>query len=297
MSRGPQISVVMPVRNGEKTLRRALLTTLRALPHSSELVVVDDGSDDHTPDIALALKDPRLKYVRSDGPPGVATALNQGIKVASGVFLARMDADDLCLPGRFERQVAWISTQHVDFCFSTTLDFCPGFPWVRASLPIPLAADLVPWLLLLDNVLPHPTMFGRRDLVTELGGYRVTPAEDYDLWLRAAAAGLRMMRAGRWDVAYRIHPGQVSRHRPWHDTARKHPDLMHSMLKLAQHLQLPHPEHWAQHGPSRDVCPESQENMSFIRASMPRSSPWDKLRQSLGEFTAWGRPHHRGEER
>ena len=286
MARPERLSVVMPVRNGEQTLRRALTSTLLGLPDDAELVVVDDGSTDATAEVAARIRDPRLRFERSQGSPGVAGALNFGIEIASGHYLARMDADDICARGRFRRQLRTMATERVDLCFGSILNFSPSAPWVLPSPPVPLTSEIVPWQLLLDNVLAHPTMLCRRQVLLDLGGYRATPAEDYDLWLRAAASGCRMRRTGRFEVAYRIHPDQVSGREAWRRDVLREPELVQSMTDLAAYLDLPYPADWARGRADPYLVPESHRaaNARRIEEAMPALPKLRKLRMLAGEY-------------
>ena len=101
----PRVSVVMPVRNGERFLREAIDSTLAQSLTDLELVVVDDGSTDGTPSILddSAERDPRVRVERQE-QGGLTVAINAGCGLARAPLIARMDADDVMLPDRLERQ-------------------------------------------------------------------------------------------------------------------------------------------------------------------------------------------------
>ena len=101
----PRVSVVMPVRDGERFLREALDSTLAQTLDDLELIVVDDGSTDGTPGTLAdaAQRDPRVRVERQE-PGGLTVALNAGCALAEAALIARMDADDVMLPDRLERQ-------------------------------------------------------------------------------------------------------------------------------------------------------------------------------------------------
>lgn len=100
----PRLSVLMPVYNSAATLPAAVKSTLRALPEDSELVILDDGSTDRTLALAQGFTDQRVR-VLSQSNAGVAAALNALLSASDSEFIARMDADDIVLPGRFGRQL------------------------------------------------------------------------------------------------------------------------------------------------------------------------------------------------
>ncbi len=102
----PEVSVLLPVRNGARTLALAMISVLEQSFGDFELLVLDDGSVDASPDIALSFGDPRVRLLRDGVKRNLAARLNQGIAGAAGRYIARMDADDVCFPDRFARQVA-----------------------------------------------------------------------------------------------------------------------------------------------------------------------------------------------
>lgn len=107
----PEISVLLPVRDGARTLALAMVSVLEQSFGDFELLVLDDGSVDASPDIALGFGDPRVRLLRDGMKLGLATRLNLGIEAAAGRHIARMDADDVCFPERFARQVARLNAE------------------------------------------------------------------------------------------------------------------------------------------------------------------------------------------
>ena len=97
------VSVVLPVWNAESTVERAIRSILQQSMSSFELIVVDDGSSDQTPNILAQIADERLHVVRTEHQ-GVAAAANIGTQHAQANIIARMDADDISLPQRIEKQ-------------------------------------------------------------------------------------------------------------------------------------------------------------------------------------------------
>ena len=106
----PRVSVLLPVRDGARFLREALDSVLAQTLADFELLVVDDGSTDETPEILASVGDERLRVLRQE-PAGLVAALERGIGEARAPYLARMDADDVSLPCRLERQVAFLDEQ------------------------------------------------------------------------------------------------------------------------------------------------------------------------------------------
>jgi glycosyltransferase involved in cell wall biosynthesis len=201
----PRVSVVMPVRNGERFLREALDSTLAQSLSDLELIVVDDGSTDATPDIlaGAARGDARIR-VRRQEPGGLTVAINAGCALASAPLIARMDADDVMLADRLERQAAF-------------LDGHPEVALLGGGIVLVDEAgreiDREPGRQQLDflvrNELTHATVVMRADAFRALGGYRLDQSEDYDLWLRFDE---RYGVSALTDpvIHYRLHPGQFS---------------------------------------------------------------------------------------
>lgn len=230
----PLLSVLMPVRNGERFVRSAALSTIRALPRDSELVICDDGSSDGTPAIlAEFASDKRVRVMRTAGL-GVAGALNALLRSTDSQFVARMDADDVCLPWRFHVQLR--ALRDADVIFSTVIFVSEGGWPRRPDRPGRVSPEAVPLHLLMGNVLVHPTMIGRRSVIDDAEGYRETSAEDYDLWLRLANSGRRLTRIATPTLLYRRHAGQVSKTGAWLD-AESDPLLDESYVSLlSSHL-------------------------------------------------------------
>lgn len=212
----PLLSVMMPVHNGEKYVRKAVGSTLAALPRDGELRIHDDGSTDATLTILRSIEDERL-VVTTSANRGLVPTLNDLVSAADSRFVARMDADDICAPWRFRRQLAL--ARHVDLVFGSTVKLPRGLP--RPELPGRVTAQAVPWHLLSASFLCHPTMLARRSVLGD-SPYRQLAAEDYDLWLRLAADGATFVRDDVPALVYRLHDEQVSASAEW-DAARRVP--------------------------------------------------------------------------
>lgn len=226
----PQLSVLMPVKNGEQYLAPAIRSTLMAMPRDSELVIADDGSTDGTPQVIDGFRDKRLRIVSWATSKGVAASLNQLLSLSDSKFIARMDADDICLPFRFKYQAAIVASY--DCVFSSVVPInAKGLP-TRPQIPGRIGPSALPIHLLMGNVLVHPTMFAQRSFIDSLGGYNLTPAEDYDLWLRGAAADKKMIRSAIPTLLYRKHDAQVSASGGWLNDSWD-PNLDDSFIKLA----------------------------------------------------------------
>jgi glycosyltransferase involved in cell wall biosynthesis len=218
----PRVSVVLPARNAATHLEEAIDSILGQSLADLELVAVDDGSTDDTGRILAGRRsrDPRVRVVAGAGR-GVARALAAGLFAARAELVAIMNADDVALPERLARQVAYLDAHPgVAAVGSQTrllLDDGSGDgarPGRASALPTDPAA--VRAMLPQAAPLAHPAAMFRRAAALAAGGYRpafAAAAEDYDLWLRLAE---RHDLANLPDVLllYRIHPRQA--------TAREH---------------------------------------------------------------------------
>ena len=120
----PEVSVLLPVRDGARTLALAMLSVLQQSFRDFELLVLNDGSADASAQIALGFGDPRVRLLSDGMKRGLAARLNQGIAAATGRYIARMDADDVCFPDRFARQAARLdSDRSLDLVACRVLDF------------------------------------------------------------------------------------------------------------------------------------------------------------------------------
>lgn len=221
----PLVSVVLPVRDGERTLARALESIREQTLHDWELIVVDDGSRDGTVALLekLAEQEPRLRIVRQ-GRDGIVAALNAGVAAARGEFVARMDADDVALPERLEAQVALLRERPDIGVASCLVEFGGDR---AASAGYALHVDWINGLLgpeaialhrFVEAPLAHPTALFRRELVARHGGYRAGDfPEDYELWLRWLDAGVRFAKVPRVLLRWNDDAARASRTDPRYD--------------------------------------------------------------------------------
>lgn len=197
----PRVSVLLPARNAEETLAAALESVAAQTFGDFELLGIDDGSTDGTAAVleAWARRDRRVRVLRTGGV-GLVAALALGLREARGELVARMDADDLSLPTRFEESVR-------------ALDAEPGWAGVGTGVeifrddrpPSPNLQRYGRWLSSLtspalvfrdrfiESPLCHPSMLLRRAAVERAGGWRDGPfPEDWELWLRLMERGERL---------------------------------------------------------------------------------------------------------
>lgn len=204
----------MAVRNGQQWLSDALDSICKQTFSDFELLVIDDGSTDATPEILTECqaRDPRLRVIRQE-PIGLIAALNRGLEAARGPLIARLDADDVALPERLQKQVRFLE-QHPDVVLLGTwaqvIDESNEVKH-RERQP-PSDRDALILTLSRTNPFIHSTVMFRTAIARSLGGYRPAfeAAEDYDLWLRLCEIGQIAILPDVL-ICYREHGGNVTK--------------------------------------------------------------------------------------
>ncbi len=228
----PHVSALMAVRDGEVTVRSALASVLAWGDSLGEVVVVDDGSKDATPEIlcTMARAEPRIRVIRQE-PEGLVAALNAGLSACRAPFVARMDADDLASPDRLALQLPLLEAD-------PRLALVDGrVALFRDEGEVPEGMRLhATWIngiiepedferrFSIESPVIHPAATFRRRAVLEAGGYREQASgpglpegpvpEDYDLWLRLHARGWRFRKVDRVLVHMRDRPQRLTRTHP-----------------------------------------------------------------------------------
>jgi len=218
MIRPPAVSVLMPVRDMQATILAAVDSILAQRFEDLELIVVDDGSTDGTPDRVARRTDPRLQLIRQPST-GIVGALNNGLATARAPLLARMDGDDLARPARIGAQVEFLE-RHPDIgvCDSRVEIFrddgpvAGGFRAYQEWLDTIEDHDDFLRNCLIENPVVHPASCSRTDLLRGVGGYRDGGyPEDYDLWLRCLRAGARFHKLPQRLLRWRDHGSRLTR--------------------------------------------------------------------------------------
>lgn len=208
----PAVSVVMPVRNGERFLREALDSVLGETLEDLELVVLDDGSTDATPAILAeyAAADPRIRIQREQGE-NLAQALNRCVAHCSAPLLARLDADDVSIRGRLGDQVGFLAANPEVVLVGGQAELVNEQGAIFGKAEYPTGDAELREALRTINPFVHSAVAMRRSAFDAAGGYRpnLTHSEDLDLWLRLAEHG-KLANLPQPVVRYRIHGAQQS---------------------------------------------------------------------------------------
>ena len=215
----PVVSVLLPVRNAAGCVGDAIQSILSQSFAQFELLVIENGSTDGTHEIlrSWAQRDPRVRLACLPAPD-LVHALNYGLSLARGSFIARMDADDMSRPERLALQL-----RHLERSSETGLASClvrhAGHSTAQAGY-----AAYIDWVNSLrthkeislhrfvESPLAHPSVFFRRELTERFGAWRNGPfPEDYELWLRWLEAGVRMEKLDEVLLDWSDPPNRLSR--------------------------------------------------------------------------------------
>jgi glycosyltransferase involved in cell wall biosynthesis len=206
----PRISVLMAVHDGAPWVKDAVASVLAQTLADLELIVLDDGSTDATPALLSGLADRRLRVERRPRA-GLTRALNTALGLARAPIVARLDADDVALPERLARQVAFLDAHpEVGVLGSAAREVDAEGREVRIVRP-PADDGALRRELIRRNPMVHSTVAMRRRVVEAVGGYdtRFAVAQDYDLWIRLAAV-TRLANLSEPLIVRRLLPGRVS---------------------------------------------------------------------------------------
>lgn len=226
---GPTISCVVPVFNGERYLAAALDSVLAQTRPPDEIVIVDDGSSDGSPEIVRRYGD-RVRYVRQNNR-GAASARNRGVELCGGELLAFIDQDDLWLPQKLELQLAsFAADPGLDICIChVQLRWESARAAERAALGEHRRAGCVPGYA-------TPAMLARRTAFARIGPLdaRLTVADATDWFLRGIDLGVSIQLLPQALVAHRMHDGNLSRRRE--SGKREFVRLVKATLDRRRHL-------------------------------------------------------------
>jgi glycosyltransferase involved in cell wall biosynthesis len=213
------ISIVMPVRDAAETLPAALESILAQSWRGWELIAVDDGSVDATPEMlaSCAAGESRIRLITTP-QQGIARALQTGCKAAAGAWIARMDGDDRMHPERLAAQLEY-ARENPDVGVVSSLvsyggktaGYAAHVDWIN-GLRTPEEISLRRFV---EAPVAHPSVMFRRDMLDGHGGYRDGGfPEDYELWLRWLDAGVRFGKVPRVLLEWNDPPGRLSRSDP-----------------------------------------------------------------------------------
>lgn len=227
----PQISVLLPVFNAEKYLEKALQSLLNQSFQNFEIVAMDDGSTDGSVEVLKKFSDPRIRIEKNEKNLGLIATLNRGISLCQGEFIARMDADDIAVSTRLEKQCQYLQQNPRCILVSTGRSAIDenDQPIVSFNRPA-TGSPLIRWKLLTGNFITHPTVMLRKSaLHLPLFEEKYKHAEDYAAWLKLSTLGDFEILPERL-LKYRFHAEAVGQ-------KYKMIQVKSAMNALADHLR------------------------------------------------------------
>jgi len=205
------VSVIIPVYNGEKTIKQTIESVFQQTLTDWELIVIDDGSQDSTLEIVHSIQDSRLKVFTYPNS-GVSASRNRGITQAKGEFISFLDADDLWTPDKLESQLkALQENPQADVAYSWTDWIDESGKFLRPGGHITVNGNAYKQLLVRDFIESGSNPLIRRQALNEVGAFEESLAygEDWDMWLRLAAR-YEFVTVTSSQILYRISPKSAS---------------------------------------------------------------------------------------
>lgn len=214
-----EISVVLPFHNPGVFFDEAVQSVLDQDHHDFELLLVNNGSDEGSINTAqrFAAENSVIRII--DEPQiGIANALNSGIAHSNGKYIARMDADDICAPGRLRVQATYLNAHpgcglvsgKVTLIGSMT--FNEGMREYVNTINALNSEDEIYNYRFVDAPFAHPAVMFRKELINLYGGYSAEPVpEDFELWIRWFTKGVKMAKVQQEVLLWRDHPNRASR--------------------------------------------------------------------------------------
>lgn len=214
------VSVILPVKNAQNTILNAVNSILQQTYKSLELIIIDDNSSDNSIDLLTSIEDHRIKVILNKGN-GIANALNTGLEIAQGEYIARMDADDISKPVRLQRQLLFAKENpqyDVISCLvehNSKTDSQQGYlkhiEWINSILT-PEEHYVNRFV---DAPVAHPSVFFERKLLQEYGNYsNESIPEDFELWLKWIEQGVQFAKVPEVLYEWSDYPDRSSRIHP-----------------------------------------------------------------------------------
>lgn len=212
MSKYPEITVLMPVFNAERDLRQAVDSILGQTFADFEFLIIDDGSLDNSYEILASYSDSRIRLERNEKNIGLVATLNKGIALAKGVYIARMDNDDISLPNRLAEQYALSEMQRADIV-GCQFNVISSSDAQLKTVQVPLSSD--EFTVCLANTVPfaHGSVMLRRSFLVN-NQLQYGPglySEDYDLWIRMYEKGAIFLNCKSVLFSYRKHATSLTK--------------------------------------------------------------------------------------
>ncbi|MBI6077503.1 glycosyltransferase [Clostridium perfringens] len=208
------ISIIMSTYNESKVeLNKAIESILNQSYTNYEFIIIlDNPKNDMIKKILneYSKKDDRIKLHFNDENIGLANSLNLAIKMSSGEYIARMDADDIAFEDRLEKEINFLESNNLDMVSTNRIDIDENDLIISKKSNLP-KLEKINRLLPLGNFITHPTVLIKRSVIESLNGYRNFPSsQDYDLWLRVLSKNYKIGILDEELLFYRIRTNSIS---------------------------------------------------------------------------------------
>lgn len=224
----------MPAHNAKRTILGSVKSVLRGLPPKSELIVLFDGLDLDSEKLIKDLNDRRIKVISLNVNQGVSKSRNDLLNVACGEYVATIDADDLLVGNRLQKQLDFLSENLNTIVFTNTFYFYENRKMLKLQpgIPFGMTNENSKIALCLYDPFVNSTMMSRKTTLMELSGYEETVSEDYELWVRAAISGIKLVKLNFYGAIYRIHDRQMTNDPIWKSNLLNDSKLNYSLSQL-----------------------------------------------------------------
>lgn len=205
----PLVSIIMSVHNDEKYLRDAIESILNQSYQNIEVIITNDKSTDSCSKIIeeYSIKDKRIIYIENETNIGLTKSLNNMLDLSNGIFIARMDADDISDINRIKEQVSiFLNDKDVDFVFCDTI-LIDNTNNEICSLWRPEKLNTILKFMSLTSYIPHPTVMLKKELISNYGKYneQFRKSQDKELWQRFIRHGVKFHHIKKPLLKYRIN--------------------------------------------------------------------------------------------
>ena len=210
VKRFPKVTALIPVRNGQEFIAACLASLYGQSYQDFEVLVVDNQSSDATRAICAELLDSRSRLVVNHGPPTIADALNLGITLANGEYIARLDSDDIARSDRFQKQVDFLENNP---SFGIVGSWMGTIGDRRGVWKYPVSDDEVKISLLYRSAFGHPSVMFRSEWNAGQKGFYDSAfdlAEDWEMWTRISSV-TRGANLPEPLTVYRMHDSQETK--------------------------------------------------------------------------------------
>lgn len=210
------ISVIMSTyKEDERLLRESIESILNQTYKDFEYIIILDYPDNDVHKSVIeeyALKDDRIHFYVNEKNMGLTDSLNRGLSLCHGEYIARMDADDISLPDRLERQMKYLEKNHYDLIGGITEMINENGSLLYSIKSVPADPKKIDKALRYSQCIAHPTWLGRKEVFEKNAGYRHMPlCEDYDFTLRAVLNGFVISNLNEPVLKYRMTSNSISR--------------------------------------------------------------------------------------